>query len=58
MKKYYQIQYWNWLSKIWVFYNFKKYSSLKNVKKEIKSYQDHKLGVKLRILKVQIYNES
>ena len=58
MKKYYSIQYWNWLSKIWVSNSFHKYSSLQDAKKEINSYKEHKLGVKFRIVKIEILDEN
>ncbi len=58
MKKYYQIESWNWLSKIWINFNFRKYSSLQDAKKRINSYKEHELGVKFRIVKTEILYES
>ena len=54
MKPYYQIQYWNWLFKIWSPHDFNKYSSLQRAKEEVNSYKQHKLGVKFRIQKIEI----
>jgi hypothetical protein len=53
-KTFYQVQYWNWLFKIWIPHNFKEYSSLQRAKKEVNSYEEHKLGVKFRIQKIEI----
>jgi hypothetical protein len=53
MKTYYQIQYWNWLFKIWIPHDFNKYSSLQKAKEEVNSYKKHKLGVKFRIVKTE-----
>jgi hypothetical protein len=54
MKIYYQIQYWNWLFKIWTPHNFHKYSSLQTAKKIVNSYKENKLGIKFRIQKIEI----
>jgi hypothetical protein len=54
MKKYYQIQYWNWLFKIWIPHDFNKYSSLQKAKEEVDSYKKHKLGVKFKIVKTEL----
>jgi hypothetical protein len=55
MKKYYIIEYWNWLFKIWIPHDFIKYCSLQSAQKEIDSYKEHKLGVKFRITKNEIF---
>ena len=58
MKKYYQIESWNWLFKIWANFDFRKYSSLQDAKKRINSNKEHKLGVKFRIVKTEILYEN
>ena len=58
MKIHYSIQSWSWLSKIWINYDFRKYFSLQDAKKEINSYKQHKLGVKFRIVKTEILYED
>jgi hypothetical protein len=58
LKTSYQIQYWNWLFKIWVPHNFHKYYSLQAAQEEVNSYKEHKLGVKFRIVKNEIFHEN
>jgi hypothetical protein len=58
MKIYYEIQNWNNLCKFWSNHNFYKYSSLQDAKKEINSYKENKLGVKFRIVKIEILYED
>jgi hypothetical protein len=54
MKAYYQIEYWNKLFNMWTFHDSTEYSSLQEAKNEIKSYKEHELGVKFRIIKTEI----
>lgn len=54
MKTYYQVEYWNKLFNLWIKHCHKKYKTLQNAKDEISSYKDHKLGLKLRIIKIEI----
>lgn len=55
----YKIEYWNQLFQIWIPYDSVEYSSLQAAKKEIESYQEHKLGVKFRILKIEtVYTDK
>ena len=54
MSLYYEIQSWNWLSKMWINFDLKKYSSLQAAKERVNSYKEHKLGVKFRIIKIKI----
>jgi hypothetical protein len=54
LKTYYEIQSWHWLDKIWINFDLKEYSSLQTAKERINSYKEHKLGVKFRILKIEI----
>ncbi len=54
MNLHYKVQSWHWLDKIWIDFSFKKYSSLQAAQKEVNSYKEHKLGVKFRILKIEI----
>jgi hypothetical protein len=58
MKNYYSISFWSKLFKLWLPHDFKKYSSLQDAKKEINSYKEHKLGIKFRIVKTEIFYES
>ena len=52
--KYYKIEYFNFLFKMWINHDFKKYSSLQTAKKAVESYKEHKLGIKFRIQKIEI----
>lgn len=54
MSLYYEIQSWNWLSKMWINFDLKKYSSLQAAQKRVNSYKEHKLRVKFRIVKTEI----
>lgn len=54
MNKYYLIQYFNKIINNWVAYNQTKYSSLLAAQKEVKSYREHKLNLKVRIMKIEI----
>lgn len=51
---YFKIEYFNKLFNLWIPYDIKKYSSLQAAQNEITSYKNHKLGVKLRIVKTEI----
>jgi hypothetical protein len=53
VKTYYQVSYWNELFKFWIPHDFKKYSSLQAAQKTVNSYKEHKLGVKIRIQKIE-----
>ena len=52
-KLYYQVSYWNKLFKLWTPHDFKKYSSLQAAQKTVDSYQEHELGTKFRIQKIE-----
>lgn len=54
MKPIYTIEYYNDLWKTWIRHNFINYSSLQKAKDEVKSYKNHKLGIKIRIVKTEI----
>jgi hypothetical protein len=58
MSLYYEIQSWHWLDKIWINFDLKKYSSLQAAKERVSSYKEHKLGVRFRILKIEIINNG
>lgn len=53
MKKYYIIEYYQKGIKDWTRHNFTNYKLLKDAKKEVTSYKEHKLGIKFRILEVK-----
>lgn len=54
MNTHYEIQYWNKLFNLWINHNNKKYKNLQRAKDEVSSYKGHKLGLKLRIIKIEI----
>ena len=58
MKAYYQIFCWSKLFKLWIPHDLRKYSSLQDAKKEVRSYKEHKLGIKFRIIKTEILYED
>lgn len=58
MNTYYQIEYWNSLFKKWVRHDFKKYKTLQSAKYKVSCYKEHKLGIKLRIIKLEIIYED
>lgn len=49
---YYIIEFYQEGCKKWIRHTFLEYASLKDAKREVDSYKQHKLGVKFRILKV------
>lgn len=54
MNKYYQIQYSNKLFNTWINYDLVKYKTLQSAQNEVLSYKKHKLGIKLRIIKIEV----
>jgi hypothetical protein len=54
MKPYYYIEYFNKLFNMWIRHNHIKYKTLEAAQTKTRQYKSHKLGIKLRICKLEI----
>ena len=54
--QYYIIEYYQTGCKKWTRHTFQEYTSLEHARKEVDSYKEHNLGIKFRILKVEVIN--